>query len=564
MNIMSSPMNENQPDESTSSSSSSSFQSKEIDFYTKPIFKLGFEIEANFDLCSFIHDLNPFHGETDDKELQKYLDLWKAAQVVWIYQHDLQLTTSSSESSDVNLSKVDLWGLTSLEANNNNISSKIMSSVTKWQQTLIALFTSFLSSSVPDTEPSNSSFYMIPNPSQRDSQTTHQSLNDLTAALSRTTDGSFICILSGVHQSLRQRLEAMEIPLLKVVTSVDGGAGNTDTMAVDARQLSTHGRTLQNSQGSVLLIKGQIDISLAFDVIVDAYISFICSSKYRPNIFRLPDLVSQCEFPNAVKSSLTITSFDCRENFPVVSKSAMVSEKTDNNHENDENNSTMENRLVPTVSNRRHKIRFEGIVFMNTIPSLVTYLQKLATSTKERSTRTSTEYLSCLEGKVSRPNLFDTSTSSTSAITNSRTSVAYKNPFSIISSKAKLFQNIPTATRTLTDSNIDSDQYFFLLSFNSKSHPIFQSKLDAILSIASIAQSVPDFTDTKEAAMRWSVTAPAGLQSVRGSLRLRNEEEKKTVFMLTESTVTPVSVTVIALIVTREENMTDSDADADL
>jgi len=247
----------------------------------------------------------------------------------------------------------------------------------------------------------------------------------------------------------------------------------------------------------------------------------------------------------------------------------MVSEKTDtldSNHENDENKSTMENRLVPTVNNRRHKIRFEGIVFINTIPSLVTYLQKLATSTKERSTKTSTEYLSCLEGKVSRPNLFDTSTStsSISAITNSRTSVAYKNPFSIISSKAKLFQNIPTAARTLVDSNIDSDQYFFLLSFNSKSHPIFQNKLDAILSIASIAQSVPDFTDMKEAAMRWSMIAPAGLQTVRGSLRLRNEEEKKTVFILTESTATPVSMTVEALTVTREENMTDSDADADL
>lgn len=519
---------------------SSPIKSKEIDsFISDSTMKLNLEIEANFDLRTLVNNL-----QTNDssEELNSRLQLWKAAQVVWIYQYDAPPLTSS-ESSDIQLNKFDIWGMTTLEPNH---SSQIMSSAIKWQQTLTSLLNSFLMSS-----DACSSFYMIPNVSFRKrnlNSNSNQSLNDVTVAFSRTNDGSHMCVLSGVHQTLLHRLQSMEIKMLKVTTSSSIENTYDVDLSVDMRQLSTHGRAQHSSQGSTLLIKGRLDISLAMDVIIETYFTFICSSKFRPNTFRFPDLVSQHEFQNANKSNLAVTSFDCRAKF----KRKVASTNNDDTFV-DYLDLVLDENIPPAVNSHRHKIKFEGFIFTNTIPSLISYLQFLAVTHSTKESKVSSEYIANLKTGSSGSTIPSVTTT---GFTKSRNSTTYKNPFLIVTEKAKVFKDVPSIKKPSFNINADPADYFFLLSFNPKDHSAFQSRIDSTLSIAAVARTIPDFSEVERATEKMTIACLGQCQTVYGSGRLGEAVEKVTSTVATPSNM---SVYVVALTSLEDKILTESD-----
>ena len=365
------------------------------------IIKTSLIMEAQFDLrllskldqLCFIKDSLP-------KALSNALTRWSEMQKVWVYT---PLIESSREARLPTIN--DIWLQDKPIPYNNHLQYK--NELLTWQESYTSCIQQLLNNNIQN-------YCLIPTVHKgnlSDNRNTNQRrirLSHMTVAfhrispvqppppsqLDQTDSTVYICIITDMPNKLFQKLETLDIIAL-IMEDDEAIVSASDRSSSTNRRHSTAGMIDQVNKGKSIVIYGQYNVALFSDLLLEEYIAHTSVAVSKGDPFHLPKLVSQHPFRHAWSECLNPIKFDFRSKFSA-SDTLISSQDAPSTSIASQVDVT---RPITAKDKHSHKVIYEGVFYMSTLPTLLHCLHQLARYSHKLSTSAS------LSGDVSRVSL---------------------------------------------------------------------------------------------------------------------------------------------------------------
>ena len=359
--------------------------------------KTSLIIEAQFDLrlLSKLDQLS-FIKESLPTSLCTALTRWSEAQKVWVYT---PLIESSREAKLPSINEV--WLQDKPIPYNNHLQYK--NELLIWQQSYTSCIQQLLNNNIQN-------YYLIPtvhkaslsddrNTSQRRIRLSHMTVafhrispvQPNIAELDQTDSTVYICITTDMPNKLFQKLESLDITAL-IMEDDEAIVSASDRSSLTSRRHSTAGMIDQVNKGKSVVIYGQYNIALFSDLLLQEYIAHTSVAVSKGDPFYLPKIVSQRPFRHARSESLNPIKIDFRSKF-TASDTLISSQDAPSTSVASQVDMakpiTAKGKSITAKDKHTHKIIYEGVFYMSTLPTLLHCLHQLARYSQQLSTSAS-------------------------------------------------------------------------------------------------------------------------------------------------------------------------------
>ena len=359
-------------------------------------------IEARFDLrlLAKLEQLC-FMKESLPMALLNALTKWADGQKVWVY------TPLIESSRDARLPSItELWLQDKPIPYNNHLQYK--NELLIWQQSYTSCIQQLLNNNIQN-------YFLIPTvlkDSMSDNRNTNQRrirLSHMTVAfhrissvqpppppsqLDQTDSTVYICIISDIPNKLFQKLETLDITAL-IMEDDEAIVSASDRSSSSSRRHSTAGMIDQVNKGKSVVIYGQYNVALFSDLLLEEYIAHASVAVSKGDPFHLPKIVSKSPFRHARSEGLNPIKFDFRAKF-TASDTLLSSKDASSTSAASQANIA---KPITAKDKHSHKIVYEGVFFMSTLPTLLHCLHQLARYSRKLSESASFSNDSTLTGK---------------------------------------------------------------------------------------------------------------------------------------------------------------------
>ena len=365
------------------------------------IIKNSLIIEAQFDLRLLSKlDQLCFMKESLPTSLLNALIRWSDTQKVWVY------TPLIESSRDARLPSInELWLQDKPIPYNNHLQYK--NELLIWQQSYTSCIQQLLNNNIQN-------YYLIPTvhkDSISDNRNTNQRrirLSHMTAAfhrisfvqppppsqLDQTDSTVYICIITDMPNKIFQKLETLDITAL-IMEDDEAIVSASDRSSSSSRRHSTAGMIDQVNKGKSVVIYGQYNIALFSDLLLEEYIAHTSVAVSKGDPFHLPKIVSKCPFRHARSEGLNPIKFDFRVKF-TASETLLSSQDASSTSVTSQADIA---KPITAKDKHTHKIVYEGVFYMSTLPTLLHCLHQLARYSRKLSESASLSNDSTLTGK---------------------------------------------------------------------------------------------------------------------------------------------------------------------